>query len=168
MSKYVSATKIQERFGVSSSSLRRWEKDGRVNTIRTPGRFRLYDIGDVEHLFQQEKSTPEPEKEKICYARVSSDHQKKDLERQIEDLKTKYPNHKIIKDIGSGNEYHIFFELKIFQGSITNAKVFLPFWNEYTKEMSLKLSVPTEIDCVDMDLNSLNLSSRRLAQVSII
>lgn len=105
MSKYVSATKIQERFGVSSSSLRRWEKDGRVNTIRTPGRFRLYDIGDVEHLFQQEKSTPEPEKEKICYARVSSDHQKKDLERQIEDLKTKYPNHKIIKDIGSGLNY---------------------------------------------------------------
>lgn len=105
MSKYVSATKIQERFGVSSSSLRRWEKDGKVNTIRTPGRFRLYDVGDVEHLFQQEKSTPGPEKEKICYARVSSDHQKEDLKRQIQDLKSKYPKHTIIKDIGSGLNY---------------------------------------------------------------
>ena len=61
-----------------------------------------------------------------------------------------------------------FFELKIFQGSITKGGVSFPFWNEYTKEMSLKLLLHTETDCVDMDLNLLNSSSRKLAQVTVI
>jgi predicted site-specific integrase-resolvase len=41
-------------------------------------------------------------KNKICYARVSSDHQKEDLERQVEILDKLYPRKEIIKDIGSG------------------------------------------------------------------
>jgi len=39
---------------------------------------------------------------KICYCRVSSNHQKDDLERQIELVKNLYPNHEIISEIGSG------------------------------------------------------------------
>ena len=39
---------------------------------------------------------------KICYSRVSSKKQLKDLEKQIKLMKEKYPEHKIIKDIGSG------------------------------------------------------------------
>ncbi|CAG8723819.1 1168_t:CDS:2, partial [Dentiscutata heterogama] len=42
------------------------------------------------------------EKKKICYARVSSDKQKEDLDRQCEHLREKYPDHELIKDIGSG------------------------------------------------------------------
>ena len=41
-------------------------------------------------------------KKNICYCRVSSGKQKEDLERQIKLMKRKYPNHTIIKDIGSG------------------------------------------------------------------
>jgi len=39
---------------------------------------------------------------KICYCRVNSNHQKDDLERQIELVKNLYPNHEIISEIGSG------------------------------------------------------------------
>ncbi len=39
---------------------------------------------------------------KICYCRVSSNHQKDDLERQIELVKNLYPNHEIVSEIGSG------------------------------------------------------------------
>ena len=39
---------------------------------------------------------------KICYCRVSSYDQKEDLDRQILYLTEKYPEHEIIKDIGSG------------------------------------------------------------------
>ena len=39
---------------------------------------------------------------KICYCRVSSNHQKDDLERQVELVKNLYPNHEIISEIGSG------------------------------------------------------------------
>jgi len=45
---FVTASKINKKFGISSSSLRRWDKDGRVGTIRTPGGFRLYKVSDVE------------------------------------------------------------------------------------------------------------------------
>jgi predicted site-specific integrase-resolvase len=41
------------------------------------------------------------QKKKICYARVSLDHQK-DLERQVKILDRLYPRTAIIKDIGSG------------------------------------------------------------------
>ena len=41
-------------------------------------------------------------KQKIIYARVSSLGQKNDLERQILSLKNKFPDYKLIKDIGSG------------------------------------------------------------------
>jgi len=42
------------------------------------------------------------QKAKVCYARVSSEHQRGDLERQIADLRKHYPGHEIISDIGSG------------------------------------------------------------------
>ena len=38
----------------------------------------------------------------ICYVRVSSNGQKDDLERQKEQMISKYPNHVLIEDIGSG------------------------------------------------------------------
>lgn len=104
--RYISASKVQEQFGISSSSLRRWDGDGKIQTIRTPGGFRLYRFNDIQKLFSQKDSgEEESQKAKICYARVSSDHQKEDLERQINDLKTKYPDYEIIKDIGSGLNY---------------------------------------------------------------
>jgi len=47
------------------------------------------------------KYTEQP-KQNICYARVSTRSQKEDLERQINYFREKYPNHRIINDIGSG------------------------------------------------------------------
>jgi putative resolvase len=41
-------------------------------------------------------------RKRICYCRVSSNHQKEDLQRQIELVKQYYPNHEIISEIGSG------------------------------------------------------------------
>jgi predicted site-specific integrase-resolvase len=41
----------------------------------------------------------------ICYARVSTQKQKSDLDRQAEYLAIQYPNAEIIKDIGSGINY---------------------------------------------------------------
>jgi hypothetical protein len=41
-------------------------------------------------------------KAKICYARVSSEHQRNDLEWQIANLRQHYPEYEIVSDIGSG------------------------------------------------------------------
>jgi putative resolvase len=102
LDQFISASKIQERFGISSSSLRRWDRDGKIKTIRTPGGFRLYRVGDVEQIFNQGEANIE-QKAKICYARVSSEHQRGDLKRQVQDLKERFSDHEIIQDVGTHN-----------------------------------------------------------------
>jgi putative resolvase len=101
---YAKATTIQKRYQVSPSTLRRWDKEGKIRTVRTPGGYRMYHTQDVDSLFEQPSITS-IEKKKVCYARVSSQHQKGDLERQIKDLQSKCPTHEIVKDIGSGLNY---------------------------------------------------------------
>jgi predicted site-specific integrase-resolvase len=51
---------------------------------------------------QEDSSRDVANKMKICYARLSSDHQKEDLERQVETLDRLYPRTTIIKYIKSG------------------------------------------------------------------
>jgi predicted site-specific integrase-resolvase len=42
----------------------------------------------------------------VVYARVSSSHQKEDLDRQLQRLRFEYPNHEMFSDIGSGLNWH--------------------------------------------------------------
>ena len=74
--------------GVSSSTLRRWEKEGKLLPVeRTMGGHRRYKLTQVEGKKENgERET----KERIVlgYARVSATKQRKELERQQEQLKT--------------------------------------------------------------------------------
>lgn len=67
----------------------------------------MYNVEGINSLFRNDTNNDqrEREKKKVCYARVSSSKQKRDLERQIENLKKHYPDHEIISDIGSGVNY---------------------------------------------------------------
>ena len=47
----------------------------------------------------------QPTKTSFIYVRVNSQKQKDDLDRQAHFLQSKYPNHSVIKDIGSGLTY---------------------------------------------------------------
>src|SRR5437870_13474057 len=67
---------------------------------QSTGGKRLYSITDVHKVFGDGRQPTQ--KAKVCYARVSSEHQRDDLERQITDLRQRYPGHEIISDIGSG------------------------------------------------------------------
>lgn len=80
--------------------MRRWASSGRVAIVKTPGGKRLYSITDVHKVFGNDQQSTQ--KARVCYARVSSEHQRDDLERQITDLRQRYPGHEIISDIGSG------------------------------------------------------------------
>ena len=118
---YVPARVLRKKFSVSYTCLRNWAITGKVDYRQTPGGVRLYNYEEAKKLFTAPVST-EDKKESIIYARVSSSHQKEDLERQVSDLQHVYPNHRVIKDIGSG----LNFERKglqtlldlIFDGSI--------------------------------------------------
>jgi excisionase family DNA binding protein len=81
-----------KRFGVHVHTLREWDRQGKIKTIRTVGGDRRYVI-------------PVNDEIEICYCRVSSAKQKDDLQRQVEFMVGKYPNAQIVKDIGSGLNY---------------------------------------------------------------
>ena len=92
---YVSAKVAAEFYKVSETTLRNWANEGKVKFKKTKGGHRRY-------LIQEEKS----EKRKIIYARVSSSKQKEDLKRQVNWLKSRYPNHEVFSDIGSGIKFN--------------------------------------------------------------
>jgi len=120
MEEYLSGSKACKVLGVHSRTLYNWDEQKLIETIRTPGGKRLYNVKkylqslekniskedikkDIKYKSNLNKVHREqPLKKKIIYARVSSNGQKDDLERQIELLLNKYPNYEIIKEIGSG------------------------------------------------------------------
>jgi predicted site-specific integrase-resolvase len=84
-----------------------WSRDGRIRSITTPGGVHLYALDDVHKLFHHtagNDAAPQLQhrRRRISYARVSSDHQKPDLQRQIAFLKQQCPDHELVADIGSG------------------------------------------------------------------
>jgi predicted site-specific integrase-resolvase len=104
-------------FNVKEATLRRWADDGIIDIIRnnTGQKFghRRYDVNSYNKNKNKQQNAGkdialnEPVNEnkfigKVCYCRVSSRHQKDDLERQIKFMQEKYPGYEIIKDIGSG------------------------------------------------------------------
>lgn len=100
---FVPSRTAQQRLGVHSATLREWDQKGYIKVITTPGGHRLYDVESFINDSAKEKDKNRlQEKRKLCYCRVSSVGQKDDLNRQIEYMRTNYPDHQIISDIGSG------------------------------------------------------------------
>jgi len=108
MEEYLSGSKASKVLGVHQRTLYQWDAKKIIETIRTPGGKRLYNV--KKYLEETTKNIEENKeeietiinKEKIIYGRVSSNNQKDDLERQIKILKKYYPKYTLIKDIGSG------------------------------------------------------------------
>ena len=96
---YITATKVREKYKVSSNTLRNWSIVGKVKFVRPNNGNRLYHQEDIKRIFGEESTDT---RKSICYARVSSFKQKDDLERQKEKLKKHYNNYEVISDIGSG------------------------------------------------------------------
>jgi len=110
--KYITGKDASEKLGVHQRTLYQWDKKGWIETIRTDGNKRLY---NVEKYLREKKCNNEEEciknlenidkikgKLKISYVRVSTQGQKDDLERQKKQMKEQYPKHIMIEDIGSG------------------------------------------------------------------
>ena len=101
--KYLSPKAITKKYNITSNTLRNWSNQGKIDYIRPFGGKRFYSANSVIKIFNQKKNTKQ--RYRILYARVSSNHQKEDLERQIEYLQSTYPGDKVIKDIGSGHTW---------------------------------------------------------------
>jgi predicted site-specific integrase-resolvase len=104
--------KQQKNWVFIFQTLRNWDREGKIKTIRSPGGKRFYDVKSfLEKTDKYDKDNDKIEEEKderkkICYCRVSSYSQKEELMHQIDYMKLKYPEHEILTDIGSGINFN--------------------------------------------------------------
>jgi predicted site-specific integrase-resolvase len=97
MNESLTPKEAREILKFSDSTLRRWGEEGKISfTQHGKLGHRRYNITDLIGKGKKEGGL------NICYCRVSSYDQKGDLERQIQHMREKFPDHTIIKDYGSG------------------------------------------------------------------
>jgi putative resolvase len=106
MDKLFKIGQAAKALGVSPSTLRRWEREGKIIPERTEGSHRLYRLSQ----FKISKKLTVRERKTIAYGRVSSHDQKADLERQKKVLEMYCASHgwkfDLITDLGSGMNYY--------------------------------------------------------------
>lgn len=108
MSAFYKIGEFAEKIGVSVVTLRRWDKEGKLKPAKvTDGGTRLY--SEYQYLSYVGKPFYNRERLVILYCRVSSNKQKDDLERQVENVKTyayaRGYQFELVTDIGSGINY---------------------------------------------------------------
>jgi excisionase family DNA binding protein len=105
---------------VTPGTLRRWANAGKIEYTVTKGKHRRYNLRSVIGLSGDGNDTAPVvrPRSKICYARVSTHSQKKDLETQLEFFQTNYPEHTCIKDLGSGLNFKRKGFLRLLDGAI--------------------------------------------------
>jgi putative resolvase len=106
MNKFLSIQEAAKCLGVSTQTLRRWERKKKITpSHRTEGGQRRYDPAQLRPFDHQKSDRPT-----LAYARVSCHDQKEDLQRQIHMLEiycsSKGWTFSVIKDLGSGMNYH--------------------------------------------------------------
>lgn len=132
-STFLTPAAVISRYGISRQTLRRWAASGRIECIQMPGGKHLYRATDIERIFGNTQHQQQPQKTDILYARVSSEHQRADLERQIADLRAQYAAAELISDIGSGINWHCrgFQNLleRVEQGEVARVVVTVSEWD---------------------------------------
>lgn len=108
--KLLSIGKVSKMIGVSTTTLRKWDKSGQFKPdVVTSAGTRYYSEEQVNQYLHKKVVSPDVKRKIVGYCRVSSYKQKDDLERQIENISTymiaKGYQFEIITDIGSGINY---------------------------------------------------------------
>ena len=110
MEKLVNISEAAQILGVTTTTLRNWDKKGLLKPDElTKGRARRYRIESLRNVNRNIVFTKDDLKT-IAYARVSSHDQKEDLTRQVHLLELYCSKHgykyEVIQDIGSGMNYY--------------------------------------------------------------
>lgn len=109
-SKYMAISQAAEYLHVGVSTLRRWEREGKIKPYRTEGNERRYTKEMLDNVLVGKRPVSKRNTELVIgYCRVSSSHQKEDLERQKTVVQAYCERQgapfRIISDVGSGLNY---------------------------------------------------------------
>ncbi|MDT9308437.1 MAG: IS607 family transposase, partial [Limnospira sp. PMC 1291.21] len=96
MARYVKPKEAAKILGVHERTLRRWDDNGSIDTIRTPAGQRRYNVESYTAKSGSDK------RKVVIYARVSSRAQQSDLNRQVAALSNLYPEAEVVSEIGGG------------------------------------------------------------------
>ena len=107
---YYSVSEAGLLLGVCATTYRRWNNNGRIKCIRTPGNHRRIHEAEIRRIIEGKKRKYNKKKRgTVTYARVSSHDQKKkgDLDRQQKKLRDYCVGNNLtivseIKDVASG------------------------------------------------------------------
>eukprot|EP00762_Andalucia_godoyi_P000490 ANDGO_03151.mRNA.1 Putative resolvase R771 len=120
---FETARTIRKKYDISSQVLRKWATCGKLQYIRTSYQ-RLYNSAQLRELVGDTTAddntaevrelagdttaddNPSQTRSTLLYARVSSQQQESDLQRQIADLRAAFPGAATICDVGSGVNFH--------------------------------------------------------------
>ena len=133
MKDYYKPKEVCEILGIHFQTLRNWSINDKIPHIVTNTGRRYYKIEVIDNFkFKKENEFNKKiekiekikknknKKRKICYCRVSSYSQKKELQNQINYMKNKYKKHEILYDIGSGINFKRKNLIKIIEMAINN------------------------------------------------
>lgn len=108
--KYYSIGDFAELIGVTQQTLRNWDKVGKLKpSHKGKSGYRYYSQQQLQHYLGL-KGGNRVKRNVVGYCRVSSNKQKDDLERQIENVRSymiaKGYSFEVVTDIGSGINYN--------------------------------------------------------------
>ncbi len=104
----LTAYQIRERYGLHRNTLYKWEQQGLLHPIRTPGGRRRYRREEIERLLSLGLEVPQakPKPRTVLYARVSTKKQEAFLKNQIARLeafaKERGWTYEVIAEVASG------------------------------------------------------------------
>ena len=104
MTEHLTLSKAAKILGVSTQTLRNWDKEGKLQTARSAGNHRRIAATEIKRLLNE---VDQERKITLVYARCSTHKQKENLERQVGRLleyclNNKFDNVELHKEIGSG------------------------------------------------------------------
>jgi putative resolvase len=101
MEKLYTLKEAKKLLGVTTRTIQRWDKEGKIRVVRTIGGRRRIPESEIKRILGVKE---EEERVVVGYARVSSTTQKDDLERQKQLIRSYAKNGEIqiLSDVGSG------------------------------------------------------------------
>lgn len=122
---YITIQKASKMYGFSSQILRKWEKEGKITSQRTPNNTRMYRTLDLEaqlglkgseEILPLSRPTIQKPKKNFCYYRVQENGRMNDINR-LYDL---YPDHHFIVDSYHSKDTNYSGFMSIFTECIAN------------------------------------------------